>query len=329
MKVKTLWRSAVLGLTGIGLVGLFTAAAWAQDLHKVRVTVGQRGLWDTTLAFVTGEKQGFFTKEGIKLDIFFTRGGSETLQPVAAGTAEFGWGNGTLGVLGAYQKGGKIKIVSDEYTGVDMFWYVKGDSPYKNFKDLAGKKVGFSSHGSSTNIVLLRMAEIAGIKVDAVAAGGIPDNYTAVMTGQIAAGWSVPPQHIQDVKDGKIRIISRAEDFPELNGITFRVNIGNSDYLKKNPAVARAFFRAYQNALDYNYSHMEEVLPEFAKMNKVPVDIAKESMKFYPPKSVALAPLQGMEFQNQQAVVFRFLDKPLTKAQIDNLVDLSYLPKKK
>jgi NitT/TauT family transport system substrate-binding protein len=327
MKGKTFWRLAVLGLTVIGLVSLVTPATWAQNLQKVRITQGQRGLWDTTMAFITGENQGFFAKEGIKPDIFYTRGGAETLQPVAMGNAEFGWANGTFGVLGAYEKGAKIKIVSAEFTGVDMFWYVKGDSPYKSFKDLAGKKVGFSRPGSSTHLVLLRMAEIAGIKVDAVPAGGIPDNYTAVMTGQIASGWSVPPEHIQDVKEGKIRIIARGADFPELQGITFRVNIGNSGYLKENPAAARTFFRAYQKALDYNYDHLQAVLPEFAKINKTSVEVAEESLKFYPPKNVALSPLEGMEFQVQKAVEFGFLKKPLTKAQIDDLVDLSYLPK--
>jgi len=327
MNEKTSKRLLTLGLVAIGFLILGVSLAQAQTMNTIRATVGQQGLWDTTMAFDTGEKQGFFSKEGVKLDIFYTRGGAETLQPVATGNAEFGWANGTFGVLGAYEKGAKVKIVSAEFTGVDMFWYVKGDSPSKSFRDLAGKKIGFSSAGSSTHLVLLRMAELSGIKIEPVAAGGTPDNYTAVMTGQIAAGWSVPPQRIEDVKKGTLRIVARGSDFPDLQGITFRVNIGNADYLKKNPSVARGFFRAYQKALDYNYDNLKTVIPEFAKLNKIPTEIAEESLKFHPRKGVALAPVAGLEYQVEKAVEFGFLKQKLTQQQLDDLVDLSYLPK--
>jgi NitT/TauT family transport system substrate-binding protein len=327
MNSKALKRSVAIGLMTIGFLSLWLDCAWTQELSTVRVTVGQRGNWDTTMAFMTGEKEGFFTKEGIKLDIFYTKGGAETLQPVSTGNAEFGWANGTFGVLGAYEKGAKIKIVSASFTGVDLFWYVKGDSPYRKFQDLAGKKVGFSSVGSSTHLVLLRMAELAGVKLEAVAIGGIPDNYTAVMTGQIAAGWAVPPQRVDEIKKGMLRVIARGADFPELQGITFRVNIANADYLKKNPAVARAFFRAYQKALDYNYENPKSVIPEFAALNKTSLEIAEESLKFFPRKGLELAPVAGLEYQVEKAVEFGFLKKKLTQQQLDDLVDLSYLPK--
>ncbi len=327
MNAKALKGLVVLGLSGIVLLYPFMNCVHADELTTVRVTVGQRGNWDTTMAFVTGEKEGFFAKEGIKLDIFYTKGGAETLQPVSTGNADFGWANGTFGVLGAYDKGAKIKIVSASFTGVDAFWYVKADSPYKKFQDLAGKKVGFSSPGSSTNLVILRMAELAGVKLEAVPVGGIPDNYTAVMTGQIASGWSVPPQRIEEIKKGTLRIIARGIDFPDLQGITFRVNIANADYLKKNPAVARAFFRAYQRALDYIYDKQSAVIPEFAKLNKTSPEIAEESLKFFPRKGLALQPVAGMEYQVEKAVDFDFLKKKLTRQQLDDLIDLSYLPK--
>jgi len=314
-------------IAAFGFLFLFISETLlAQELKTVRVTVGQRGNWDTTMAFVTGEKLGFFAQEGIKLDIFFTRGGAETLQPVSTGNADFGWANGTFGVLGAYEKGARIKIVSANYTGSDAFWYVKADSPYKNFKDLAGKKVGFSSPGSSTHLVLLRLAEITQTKVEAVPIGGIPENYTAVMTGQIAAGWSVPPQRLAESKQGTIRIVARGFDYPELEKVTLRVNIGNADFLKKNLGLAKAFFRAYKRAMDYNYAHLKEVLPEFAKMNKTPLEIAEEALKFFPPKALALSPVRGLDYQVEKALEFGFLKKKLDRKQLEDLVDLSYLP---
>jgi hypothetical protein len=68
-------------------------------------------------------------------------------------------------------------------------------------------------------------------------------------------------------------------------------------------------------------------LPVFAAMNKISVDVARDSLKFHPRKGVALSPVEGMEFQAQKAVEFGFLKKPLTKQELDDLVELSYLPK--
>jgi len=279
------------------------------------------------MAFVAGEREGFFAKEGIKLDIFYTSGGAENIQPVVTGNADFGWGNGTSGVFSAYEKGAKIKIVAAAFTGVELFWYVKADSPYKKFADLAGKKVGYSRPGSSTNMVLLRMSELSGIKVEAVPTGGIPENYTAVMTGQIAAGWSVPPQRIDEIRKGTLRIIAQGADFPDLQGMTIRVNIANTDFLKQKPAVARALFRAYQRALDFNYTKTSAILPEFAKLNKTTPELAEAALQFFPRKGLALSPVTGMEYQNENAVDFGFLKKKLTKQQLNELIDLSYLPK--
>ena len=306
-----------------------TSGGWggAGELHKVRVTVGQRGLWDTTMGFVIGEKKGFFAREGITLDIFYTRGGAETLQPVATGNAEFGWANGTFGVLGAYEKGAAVKIVSAEFTGSDVFWYVKADSPYRTFGDLVGQKIGFSSPGSSSHVILLRMMELSKFTAEAVPVGGVPDNFTAVMTGQIAAGWAVPPFRLADAQKGLVRIIARGDEFKELKDITFRVNIANAAFLKKSPDVARAFLRAYQRSLDYMYANSKEAMAAFADFNKLSPEVADLAFQFYPKRSLALSPVKGVEFQVKKAVDFKFLTKELTKEQLQDLIAREYLPR--
>ena len=56
--------------------------AFAADLLKI--TVGQRGNWDTSIAHL-GDQAGIFKKHGIELEIIYTSGSGETLQPVIAG----------------------------------------------------------------------------------------------------------------------------------------------------------------------------------------------------------------------------------------------------
>ena len=78
------------------------APAGAADLLKL--TVGQRGNWDTSISYL-GEKAGIFKKHGIDLEIIYTSGSGETLQPVIAGSVDLGFAVGTQGAMAAYAKG--------------------------------------------------------------------------------------------------------------------------------------------------------------------------------------------------------------------------------
>src|SRR3982074_944165 len=78
-----------------------TASANAADLLKI--TVGQRGNWDTSIAYL-GEKAGIFKKHGIELEIIYTSGSGETLQPVIAGSVDLGFPVGTHGAMAGYAK---------------------------------------------------------------------------------------------------------------------------------------------------------------------------------------------------------------------------------
>ena len=60
------------------------------------------------------------------------------------------------------------------------------------------------------------------------------------MSGQVDIGWAAPPFGLQEIKDGKIRIIAHGSDVPSLRGQTVRVLIVNANALKtKHDAIMR------------------------------------------------------------------------------------------
>ena len=128
-----------------------TSAAAADDL--VKLTIGQRGNWDTAISHL-GDKAGIFKKHGIALDMVYTAGSGETLQPVIAGAVDMGLAVGTLGAIAAYAKGAPVRIVGAEATGAADYWFVKAASPIKSLKDLNGKTIAYSTAGSSTESVV-------------------------------------------------------------------------------------------------------------------------------------------------------------------------------
>src|ERR1700730_18200885 len=62
-------------------VAIAGTCARAED--TLRLTVGQRGLWDTAISEV-GQRAGIFKKHGLALEILWTQGSGET-QPAGIG----------------------------------------------------------------------------------------------------------------------------------------------------------------------------------------------------------------------------------------------------
>src|SRR5215217_9321321 len=132
-----------------------TAATGASAQETLKLAVGQRGLWDTSVSEI-GQRAGIFKKHGLVLELLYTQGSGETQQTVIAGSVDIGVGVGIMGVLSAYSKGAPVRVIGAEITGAgDLFWYVKGDSPIKSIKELGeGKTLAYSTNGSSTHGVV-------------------------------------------------------------------------------------------------------------------------------------------------------------------------------
>src|SRR5512142_620632 len=84
--------------------------ALAQDTLKL--AVGQRGNWDTSVAEI-GQRLGVFKKQGLNLEILYTQGGGETQQAVISGSVDVGVGVGTTGVMGAFAKGAPVRAIAN------------------------------------------------------------------------------------------------------------------------------------------------------------------------------------------------------------------------
>ena len=52
---------------------LFGAAAGASADDKVKLAIGQRGNWDTSVSEI-GQRAGIFKKHGLELEIVYTQG---------------------------------------------------------------------------------------------------------------------------------------------------------------------------------------------------------------------------------------------------------------
>ena len=65
-------RTALAAALGLALLG---GSASAED--TVKLAVGQRGNWDTSVSEL-GQRAGIFKKHGLLLELLYTQGGGET-----------------------------------------------------------------------------------------------------------------------------------------------------------------------------------------------------------------------------------------------------------
>jgi NitT/TauT family transport system substrate-binding protein len=221
-------------------------------------------------------------------------------------------------------KGAPVRIIAPAFTGTsDLYWYVKADSPIKSLKDVtASNTIAYSTNGSSSNNIVVAFVNELGAKGRPTATGSPPGTLTAVMSGQIDIGWAAPPFGLKEIKEGKIRIIARGSDVPSLRGQTVRVLIANANVLQSRKDAITRFMAGYREAVDWMYSNPDAVAA-FSKKTNIPADLVRQSMSEFQTKealqSDAMADLDGAI---RDAVKLKFLDKPLTKEQIADFIQI-------
>jgi NitT/TauT family transport system substrate-binding protein len=298
-----------------------TLPAAADDTLKL--AIGQRGNWDTSITQL-GEVAGIYKKRGIALDMIYTSGSGETLQPVIAGSVDLGFAVGTLGALAAYAKGAPVRIIGAEATGAADYWFVKASSPIKSLKDLNGKTIAYSTAGSSTESVVRAFIKENNLTTaKAMSTGNGPSTMTAVMTGQVDVGWASPPFGLREIEEGQIRLLARATDAAIVRGQTIRTIVANAKGLEQRKEAIGRFMQAYRESIDYMYGNDPRVFKDYAAFAGVPEALARRVRdEFFPRSLVYPDEIKGLDSLMNDAVELKFISAPLTKAQIAELVQL-------
>jgi NitT/TauT family transport system substrate-binding protein len=287
----------------------------------VKVAIGQINNWENQPPTL-GQDAGIFKKYGLTLETFGTAGAGETLQPIISGSADIGIGVGVAGAMRAFAGGAPVRILAPAFTGSsDLFWYVRADSPIKALANATpANTVAYSTNGSSSHNLVLAFVDELGLKAKPTPTGSPPATLTAVMSGQIDIGWSAPPIGLQEVKDGKLRIVARGSDAPSLRGQTVRVTVVNANFLKQRSDVAARFVKAYRETVDWMYSDPKAVEMYAKKIDK-PLELVKQTIgEFYPKDVLQTDQMADMPGILRDAVKLKYLREPLTAAQVTELV---------
>jgi NitT/TauT family transport system substrate-binding protein len=313
-------RPFVKMLVFVGAAALFPVAGQCADVLKL--AVGAPNNWDSGVPDI-GQRAGIFEKHGLKLELLYTNGGGETLQAVISGSVDLGIAAGTGGVIGAFAKGAPVRILLAGTTGAsDLYWYVPAASPLKNFSELAGKTVAYSTNGASTHVTLLALIKHFNVAAKPVQTGASAVTFTQAMSGQVDVGWASPPFGLDALDQGKIRLIARGSDAPATRDQTVRVHVVNANVLAQRRDAIERFVAAYRESYEWLYDKPEGV-KIYAEYGKVSERLAARIRDEFLPKP-ALAPdkIFGIDSVMRDAIDFKFLASPLSKEQIAELIQI-------
>ena len=186
----------ILGrLTG-ALLALALSSGLAAAQTKITVAVGG-GACLCYLPTVLAKQLGEFDKAGVSVDLVDLKGGSDALKAVLGGSADVVSGYFDHCVNLAAKKQELLAfVVYDRYPGLVLVVSPSHTGEIKSVNDLAGKKVGVSAPGSSTDFFLKFLLKKNGLDPTSASVIGVGLGATAVAAmeqGQIDAAVMLDP----------------------------------------------------------------------------------------------------------------------------------------
>ncbi|MBX3554151.1 MAG: ABC transporter substrate-binding protein [Pseudolabrys sp.] len=173
--MKTLMRRLALSLA---VVAGMTSAAAAQS--KVTIAIGGAACL-CYLPTVLAKQLGEYDKAGVNVELVDFKGGSQSLTAVIGGSADVVSGYFDHCVnLAAKNQALQAFVVYDRYPGLALVVSPKETANIKSVKDLAGKAVGVSAPGSSTDFFLKYLLSKNGVDPNSVGVVGVGLGATAV-----------------------------------------------------------------------------------------------------------------------------------------------------
>ncbi|WP_316393617.1 ABC transporter substrate-binding protein [Bradyrhizobium sp. 33ap4] len=223
---------------------------------KVQALIGVRNMDEAQAPFIVAKYLGYFSREGLDVDLLTVGGSNEIAIQVASGNANLGAASPAQAVIGMQEESVAPLDVRYFYDySYRNIWSmsVPADSNIRSIADLRGKKIGIPSLGSGGVTYGKAYVRSAGLDPD--------KDVTFIPIGVGSQAVSAIRQKIVDA----IAFWDVANVRFELSGLALRnLDIGENldalpdlsllaknDVIKNNPQMLIGFARAVSKAIDF------------------------------------------------------------------------------
>jgi len=252
-------RGRVALAVAVGLTGVLTtvAAPRRAGAHAVRarpassllVKLGTEA-WIGYGPWWIAQKKGFFTKEGLNVQIVNFQQDADRNSSLASGQTQFS--NIDTGRTIQMVENNKLKIrlllLLDDSEGADAMLSVKSITAVSQ---LRGQTIAYEQ-GTTSDLLLHYALRKAGIPFSAVHSSYIPaaDAATALVAGHVKAAVTYEPyiSNVVSTHGSAVHVLYSSAQVPGLIGDYL---VGNAAFVQAHPDIARKLLRAWNDAMIY------------------------------------------------------------------------------
>lgn len=248
------------------LVVLLCATAHSQEkLQKVKIASGGHVVHFLPLDLAVA--LGYFKDQGLEPEITYLKGGTSTAQALISKQVDFS----TNSIDHAYKAAAKGKddlrmvVLLNQTPGMVLVVDSKHKDKVKTIADLEGMRLGVTSKGSATNMVLVFLLSKNGISPDSVTVvkTGTSTFPPALKNGDIDGGIAIEPFASMMVEQGDAFVLQRmitAEDSQKAFGGPYSLTgiLTRQDVIDSKPELVQKVVNVHIRALKWIRDHSEE-----------------------------------------------------------------------
>ncbi|MBY4212515.1 ABC transporter substrate-binding protein [Rhodococcus fascians] len=203
-----------------------------------------------------GIDMGWFEEEGLAVDLYSGGGGGNTMRVVTSGDADMAIAGNSSVLLAAQQPNSNLSVIAPWFQLNDFSWIAPAGTT------LDGGTIGFSSAGSSTELLAKGIEAKMGVQIQAV--GGMGDNWTAAKAGQITAGWAMQPFIADKINNEGAEVLVDAREV--LGDVPADLVAVNESYAEANPENLTTFFEVVDRLNGWVNDNPEEAADTLAPL---------------------------------------------------------------
>jgi NitT/TauT family transport system substrate-binding protein len=251
----------------VSLAALVLSSGLALAQSKVTIAVGGAPCL-CYLPTMLAEQLGEYKKAGLDVEVVDFKGGSQSLTAVIGGSADVVSGYFDHCVnLAAKNQSLVSFVVYDRYPGFALVVSPKHSGEINSIKDLAGKKIGVSAPGSSTDFFLKYILGKNGVDPASIGVIGVGLGATAVAAmeqGTIDAAIMLDPSvTVLQGRNKDLKILSDTRTAHDTLAVFGGEYPGGAlytkaDWIEKHPKETQALTTAIVNTLAWIHSHTPE-----------------------------------------------------------------------
>jgi NitT/TauT family transport system substrate-binding protein len=275
----------IFGRVAATLLALVLTTGFVAAQSKITIAVGG-GSCLCYLPTVLAKQLGEYDRAGLAVELVDLKGGSDALKAVLGGSADVVSGYFDHCVnLAAKKQELQAFVVYDRYPGLVLVVSPSHNGEISSIKDLAGKKVGVSAPGSSTDFFLKYLLKKNGLDPAGTAVIGVGLGATAVAAmeqGQIDAAVMLDPSvTVLQAGHADLRILSDTRTQKDTLAVFGGEYPGGALYstaawVASHEQDVQALASAIVNTLAWIHSHSAEDI-----MAKMPPEVVGKNKELY------------------------------------------------